>query len=114
MVVGTYCRLLLVVVVVVGLLPVHALPFKKCSPTTDVQLTKKVHRSGSSSLSTGRKADSAVLFTPPPIPTGFLPDFNNFSKKAFSQFFHFPSYWTPTGFLLDSYWIPTGLLLDSN
>jgi len=56
--VGTYCHLLLVVVVVVGLLPIRALPFKKCSPTTDVQLTKKVHRSGASSWSTGRKADS--------------------------------------------------------
>jgi len=44
--------------VVVRLLPVHALPFKKCSPTMDVQLTKKVHQSGASSSSTGRKADS--------------------------------------------------------
>jgi len=44
--------------VVVGLLPVRALPFKKCSPTMDVQLTKKVHQSGASSSSTGRKADS--------------------------------------------------------
>jgi len=58
MVVGSYCHLLLVVVVIVGLLPVHALPFKKHSPTTDVQLTKKVHQSGASSSSTGRKADS--------------------------------------------------------
>jgi len=58
MVVGTYCRLLLVVVVVVRLLPVHALPFKKHSPTMDVQLTKKVHQSRASGLSTGRKVDS--------------------------------------------------------
>jgi len=58
MVVGTYFRSLLVVVVIVRLLPVRALPFKKCSPTMDVQLTKKVHRSRASSLSTGRKLDS--------------------------------------------------------
>jgi len=58
MVVGTYCCSLLVVVVVVGLLPVCPLPFKKRSPTTDVQLTKKAHQNRASSLSTGRKVDS--------------------------------------------------------
>ena len=50
-----------------------------------------------------------VLITPPRIPTGFLPDFNNFSKKAFFHIYTFPSYWTPSGLLLDSYWTPTGL-----
>ena len=50
-----------------------------------------------------------VLITPPRIPTGFLLDFNIFSKKAFLHIFSFPSYLTPTGLLLDSYWTPTEL-----
>ena len=79
-----------------------------------------------------------VLITPPHIPTrlqessriptGFLPDFNNFSKRHFHMFLHFP----PTGlqvnlnkipksgcnasdigFLSDSYWIPTGVSYNS-
>ncbi|EDR10094.1 uncharacterized protein LACBIDRAFT_325694 [Laccaria bicolor S238N-H82] len=54
----------------------------------------------------------AILITPPPIPTGlqdssriptgFLPDFDKISKKAFSHISPFP-------LLLDSYWTPTGL-----
>ena len=54
-----------------------------------------------------------VLITPPPIPTrllessriptGFLLDFNKFSKKAFSHIFSFP-------FPLDSNWTPTELI----
>ena len=60
----------------------------------------------------------AVLITPPPIPTGFLLDFNKISKKAFSHIFSFPflldSHETPSGLQLnlykvnamDSYWIP--------
>ncbi|EDR00997.1 uncharacterized protein LACBIDRAFT_333681 [Laccaria bicolor S238N-H82] len=54
----------------------------------------------------------SILITPPPIPTGlrdssriptgFLPDFDKISKKAFSHISPFP-------LLLDSYWTPTEL-----
>jgi len=46
-------------------------------------------------------------------PVGFLLDSyqisTNFPKRHFHIFFHVPSYWTPTGLLLDSYWTPAGL-----
>ena len=51
-------------------------------------------------------------------PVGFLLDSywisTKFLKRHFHIFFHFPSYWTPTGLLLDSYWTPMGLQVDSN
>ena len=53
---------------------------------------------------------NAALITPPPIPTGLLLNFNNFSKKALLHTFSFPS-------LLDSCWTPTrltGLQLNFN
>ena len=57
-----------------------------------------------------------VLITPPHnptrlwessrIPTGFLPDFNNFFQKAFSYIFTFSSYWIPTGLQVNLNKIP--------
>ena len=89
--------------------------------------SQSVHHSYGKPISRGKSCrkckQSPVLITPPCIPTGFLLDFNFFSKKAFLHIFTFPSYWTPTepkqisqtecngsdtGFLLG----PTGVLYN--